>query len=305
MKLKNIAVIGSNGFLGSHLVKRLQAEPGVCLSLFGRNSASTFGDAIPYHVLNVADTAQLKKQFAGIDLVYYLASETIPSSSWATPMLDIEKNLVPFIGFMEGIAGLGIQKVVFLSSGGTIYGPTSTRANEDAPKDPFSPHGIIKLTMEYFLNYFERKNRTKFDVYRVSNVYGEGQDTKKGIGIINTFLENIIKESKVRIFGNGENVRNYLYVKDLAELLTLSLRNDADCSGTFNVASNDSLSINELVQIIRAATGQDFEVLHTETRLSDNPVILLDNTKILAAFPGFAFTAISEGIRTTYRSMIP
>ena len=159
--------------------------------------------------------------------------------------------------------------------------------------------------MEYFLNYFERKNGTKFDVYRVSNVYGEGQDTKKGIGIINTFLENIIKENKVRIFGNGENVRNYLYVKDLAELLTLSLRNDADSSGTFNVASNDSLSINELVQIIRAATGQDFEVLHTETRLSDNPVILLDNTKILAAFPGFAFTAISEGIRTTYRSMIP
>ena len=301
MNFKNIAVVGSNGFIGSHLTKKLLEIPGIKITLFGKNDVSIFGDKLPYIKLDINDVNQVNTFFSEIDLIYYLASETIPSSSWENPIMEIEKNLTPFINFLEYIVKLKVEKIVFLSSAGTIYGPTQQKVTEDSHKYPFSPHGIIKLTMEYFLNYFNKKYGLNFDVYRVSNVYGEGQNTKKGFGITNTFLESIILENKIRIFGNGENIRNYLYVKDLADFLLLSLFSDPATSDIFNAASNDTLTINALVQIIKKVIKQDFEVIYTETRASDNSTIFLDNTKILSAYPGFKLTSIEEGILKTYQ----
>ena len=92
--------------------------------------------------------------------------------------------------------------------------------------NPFSPYGIIKLAMEHFLNYYHSKYGLASDIYRVSNVYGDGQDTTKGLGIINTFIEKILSENRVTVFGKGESVRNYVYVKDVAEILSLSTSTD-------------------------------------------------------------------------------
>jgi UDP-glucose 4-epimerase len=300
MNFKNVAVIGSNGFIGSHLTNKLLKIPGINIFLFGRNERNIFGDKLPYNRLNVSDKAEVSSLFSEIDIIYYLASETIPSSSWENPVIEIEKNLVPFINFLECIVQLKAKKIVFVSSGGTVYGSTQQKVTEEAPTSPFSPHGITKLTMEYFLNYFNKKYGLSFDTYRVSNVYGAGQNTGKGIGIINTFLEHIISENKIRIFGNGENVRNYLYVNDLADILALSLFTDPSSFETFNAASNDTLTINALVQVIKKAVKENFEVIYTETRASDNSTIFLDNSKLLLAHPGITFTPIEEGILRTW-----
>ena len=190
-----IAIIGANGFIGRHLVDILSKSSLIKLSLFGRKDKPLQGTELHCSKIDLMNVDQINQQFSDIDLVYYLASATIPSSSWENPMLEFEKNLIPFFNFVDCIAKLGIKKVVFVSSAGTIYGPSKFKVTENSDKHPFSPYGIIKLTMEHFLNYFKNKYDINFDIYRISNVYGEGQNTSKGLGIINTFIENILSIS--------------------------------------------------------------------------------------------------------------
>lgn len=301
MSVKKVAIIGSNGFIGKHLTEKLSQNPSIELSLFGKGNISAFGDKYSYHKLDLMNSPQVNTQFENVDLVYYLASETIPATSWDNPFIELEKNLLPFINFLECLPALQIKKVVFLSSAGTIYGHSNDPVNEESNKHPFSPYGIVKLAMENFLNYYKTKYHLNFDIYRVSNVYGEGQDTSKGLGIINTFLEKIISEKKINVFGDGKNVRNYIYVKDVAELLSFSVTSDLTKSEVFNLSSNDTLSINELVTIMKSVISEKFEINYSENRQSDNLAIKLDNQKILNAHPNFSFTKIEDGILKTYQ----
>ncbi len=296
-----IAIIGSNGFIGKHLTERLSTVPGASVFLFGKSEQLVGQSQFPYSKIDPNNKEQLAKDFAEIDFIYYLASETIPSTSWENPVMDIEKNLIPFITFTENIAHLPIKKIIFVSSGGTVYGATEKKVNENSFTNPFSPYGIVKLTMEHFLNYFNVKYNLNFDIYRVSNVYGEGQNTGKGIGLINTFIEKIISEKKIYVFGNGENVRNYLYVKDLVELMTLSVFANTTTSEIYNTSSNDTLSINEIVGIMKKYIPEHFEVVYKDARQSDNSMIHLDNSKIITANTEFKFTPVEEGILKTYK----
>lgn len=300
--MQKVAIIGSNGFIGRHLTDRLVKEKDISLFLFGRSEKAVSNTSLPYKKIDFIDTEKLKEDFAEIDIVYYLASETIPATSWDTPLIEIEKNLTPFINFLEVLCKLKAKKIAFVSSAGTVYGTTSGKVPEDSNKKPFSPYGITKLAMENFLNYYKAKYGLHYDIYRVSNVYGEGQNIGKGLGIINTFLENILKVNQVKIFGNGETTRNYIYVKDVAELLSFSLR-DPDSSEEFNISSNSTLSINGLIEVMEKIVNEPFTVLKEESRQSDNSYIDLDNTKILTHFSNFSFTGIEEGIEKTYHSL--
>ena len=296
----NVAIIGSNGFIGSHLAERLAKIPTVNLFLFGRAKTSAFEYAKSYAKIDLLNQEQIKSQFFDIDIVYYLVSATIPATSWEKPSIELEQNLLPFITFTECIAKLNVKKIIFVSSAGTIYGSSSQKVMEDSDKKPFSPYGIIKLTIEYFLNYFKTKYNINFDIYRISNVYGEGQDTSKGLGIVNTFVENILQHQQIKIFGNGDSTRNYVYVKDVAELLTYSVTSDVNESNIFNIASDDTESINDLLIVLKNVIVENFEVIYTDKRQSDNSIIDLDNTKILKLMPKFKYTGIEDGIKQTY-----
>lgn len=300
----NVAVIGSNGFIGAHLTKRLSQLPEVNLFLFGRNEKSAFDQRFSYEKMDLMSRQQIMRSFENIDLVYYLASETIPATSWENPRVDIDKNLVPFIHFMDCISLLKVKKVVFLSSAGTVYGVSDKPLRENSDKTPFSPYGILKLTMENFLSYYQIKYGIHHDIFRVSNAFGEGQNTSKGLGIINTFLEKIIQDQKVTVFGDGNNIRNYIYVKDLADILSLSVSNDLTGSNTLNLSSHDTLSINELIETIAKVVPHKFEVVYKPARLSDNPVIKLDNQKLLKIYPNIQFTKLEEAIQKTYQSLL-
>ncbi len=296
----NIAIIGSNGFIGSHLTSHISQNKENKIFLFGRNKNSILNCNLPYYQLDSLDQEQFNSIFSNIDIVYYLASGTIPSSSWENPIIEVEKNLLPFLNFTEKIAKLPVKKIVFVSSAGTIYGPSLQKVKENSDKNPFSPYGIIKLTIEHFLNYIKLKNGINFDIYRVSNVYGEGQKTSNGLGIINTFIENILTKHQVQIYGDGNNIRNYIYINDVVKFLSNSIYLDVNQSNIFNVASNDTISVNNLVEILKKNIPLDFEVKYIESRKSDNTIIEIDNSKILDSNPNFKFTSIQNGIMQTY-----
>ena len=299
----NIAVIGANGFIGKHLSEILSKDSRNNLFLFGRSAISnnTNLNAV-YDCVDLKDKDGLVEKFKNIDIVYYLASVSIPATTWNNPMEEIHKNLIPYLEFLEGLKETKCRKIVFVSSAGTIYGTTVGKVNENSNKLPFSPYGIIKLSMEHFLNYYQTKYDFYFDIYRVSNVYGIGQDVSKGLGVINIFLDNIYREGKVKVFGDGTNTRNYIYVEDVVKLMARSI-NSLNKSSIYNLSSNDTLSINQLIDIMKEILEQKFEVIYEEGRKSDNSFIDLDNSLIREENPLFEFTNIEEGILATYYSI--
>jgi UDP-glucose 4-epimerase len=295
----NVAVIGSNGFIGRHLVNKLQQEPGVRLFLFGKNPVSAFAEQFPYERIDLMNANFLRNAFQHIDLVYYLAFETIPVSSWEDPTSELDKNLYPFIHFLETVSSGRLKKVVFLSSAGTVYGEVSGRVDEDADKRPFSPYGISKLAMENYLNYYKHKVNLQYDIYRISNVYGENQDTSKGLGLINTFLEKIVRKEKLVVYGDGEHIRNYIYIHDVCAILAMSIYEPLDASMILNVASDDTLSINEVITKIKSLVDMEVEVNYVENRKSDNRMIDLRNERLKQRFPSFRFTPLLTGLQQT------
>lgn len=295
----NIAIIGSNGFIGSNLVKHFSQKAEHKLLLFGTSEKNTLSYPWKYYQISSLANDEVKEIFSSVDLVYYLASTSIPASSWDSPMFEIEHNLIPFLNFLENISKLGVKKVAFISSAGTIYGPSEVKVKEDFDKHPFSPYGIVKLSMEYFLNYYRIKNGLNYDIYRVSNVFGEGQNTNKGLGLINTFLESILLNKHVNVYGDGNHLRNYIYVNDVVRLIEHSAISDLKVSGEWNVASNNAYTINEIIDILKHIVSVKFEVNRWESRKSDNAKIDLDNTKLLNKYPEFFFTDFKEALLST------
>jgi UDP-glucose 4-epimerase len=296
----NIAIIGSNGFIGSHLIQHISQNGGHHVYLFGKNKINRLNNDLPYYQIDSLDKDEFDFIFSKIDIVYYLASATIPSSSWENPSIEIENNLIPFLSFIDNVSTLTIKKIVFVSSAGTVYGPSLQKVKEDADKNPFSPYGIIKLTIEHFLNYNKLKNGINFDIYRISNAYGEGQDTSKGLGIINTFIENIIRKGQVQIYGDGNNVRNYIYIHDVAKLLSHSINSELSKSNIYNLGSDDTITVNQLIETLKTVIPIEFKVTYLESRKSDNTIIEIDNSKLLKSISNFKFTSIQQGILQTY-----
>lgn len=296
-----VGIIGSNGFVGKHLAFALNKIDNIDLFLFGKSTTNKTGVNSPYYKIDVCYDETLVNKLKQLDVIYYLASSTIPLTSWENPQVEIIENLLPFLKFLEIVSvETNVKKIVFISSAGTIYGSSTNKLNEDTNKFPFSPYGINKLTMEYYLNYFNKKNNINYDIYRVSNIYGQNQDVTKGLGIINTFLENIIQKKDITVYGNGETIRNYIYIKDVVAFILTSLYSNLHKSNIYNLSSDDNLSINNLLELIKSSVTEIFNVTYINPRNSDNPFIVLDNKKIKSEFSHIKFTSINKGIKECY-----
>lgn len=299
-----IAIVGSNGFLGKHLSLKLSQNQNLSLYLFGSNFETKSSNSIHYlNKINQYTKSELKTIFKEIDFVFYLASNSIPSTSWENPKLEIIDNLLPFIDFIETIKNSNLKKIIFTSSAGTIYGNSLKKISEESDKSPISPYGINKLTMEYYLKYYKKKYNINYDIYRISNIYGEGQDTSKGLGVINTFIENILKDEDVLIFGDGSNIRNYIYIHDVIEIMTSSCFKETNISNVYNLASNTSISVIELVKLIEKISKKTAKIKHISNRASDNSVIQLNNNKLKRDYKHIKFTSLTKGITKTIKSI--
>lgn len=291
-----VAIIGAKSFIGRHLVVELNSIEGLELHLFSTTIGKVIGigvDSMESFYKNTAET------YDNIDIVYYLASSSIPSSSWENPIVEVDSNLIPFLQFLNECVNRNVKKIVFISSAGTVYGSSLLPLSEVSPKKPFSPYGINKLTMEYYLNYYKLRYNINYDVFRVSNVYGEGQNTSKGLGVLNTLLENLAFNRVTSIYGDGENIRNYIYVKDVVKVLVKSTQK-VNKSGVYNLSSESNMSLKELIIAVEKVLKVKCKIEYRPNRGSDNPFIILDNKKLLKTFPDIRFTEVSEGIKSTY-----
>lgn len=303
----NILVLGGDGFVGSHLVDQLHPL-GHNITVFDRFRSDVsinlehLRGKVTFASGEFSNRETLENVLKDQDIIYHCISVTTPATSWNDPYIEILENLRNSVQLFELAALHGVKKVVFCSSGGTVYGRKQGVLTEDELPSPFSPYGICKLTIEYFLNYFHHRNKVAFDIYRIGNAYGPRQPMKTPQGVIAVWMGNILRGDELLVYGNEETIRDYVYVEDIARLMLHSI-NNLSSSDVFNISSGRGTSIIELLDIFKIVIDRPFKYRVFPPRDFDNSSVILDNSKISAHFPGYEFNELEAGVRNTWKAL--
>lgn len=272
-------VLGGRGFIGSHLVRALAAS-GHAVRSFDRPGAALPGyepvEGVDWIEGDFLDRSALAAALAGCTVCYHLVSTTTPSTSNVDPLFDIESNLKGSVALLSVARSAGLRKIVFLSSGGTVYGqPRTLPIAEDHPTFPLCSYGIVKLAIERYLELEHRLHGLDYTVLRAANPFGEGQRTDAAQGAIAVFLGRALRGAPIEIWGDGSAVRDYLYIDDLVEAIMRA----GECAAEeriINIGSGRGLSLNEVLDAIERVTGRPTQRVYRPARALDVAVSLLD-----------------------------
>ncbi len=297
-------IYGGGGFIGSHLAEQLLAS-GYSVSIFdktnfSRKNISGFIEKVNIIEGDFNNEIDITNSLNNIDYVYHLVSSTLPATSNDNPVYDVETNLISSLKLIKECLDKKIKKIIFLSSGGTVYGiPENIPLKEDHPANPICSYGIIKKTIEEYLFMHEKIHGLDYYVFRLSNPYGERQNPHAAQGAIPVFINNVIHGQTINVWGNGEVVRDYLYIKDAVKVLVkaLSVNNK---NKIFNLSSGTGLSLNQIIGLIEEISGKKADIVYKEGRSIDVPVNILDNTLVKKTFEWNPSTCIRDGITFTY-----
>jgi UDP-glucose 4-epimerase len=274
-----VLVLGGNGFIGSHVVDELLIA-GHEVSIFDRSPDPWRAPLanVDYFYGSFSDSALIAEALEGIDAVVHLISTTTPKTSNLDPIADVENNLIDTIKLLQMMHTCNIKRIIYLSSGGVIYGaPTVSPTPETHPLDPICSYGIVKVAIEKYLGMYAHLYDFKPMIIRPSNPYGPRQVHHGVQGVISTFMNQILENKKIQIWGDGTVKRDYIYITDLAKLCRVAL--DQDAVGVVNAGSGKAISLNALLGLIKTEMNKDVEVVYSESRRYDIPEIALDNTK--------------------------
>ena len=227
--------------------------------------------------------------------IVHLASSTLPKSSNEDMKYDITSNVIGTLSLLEVAVKCGVKKLVYLSSGGTIYGPdVSTPIDEDHPTNPICSYGIGKLAVEKYLNLFQHLHGLDYVALRAANPYGPGQNPAGGQGLIANFLHKILTQQTIEIWGDGSIVRDYFYISDLVDLIKVSL--ESEVSGIFNAGSGAGASINQVLTLLEETLGASTNIAFQPHRHFDVPKIILDCSAAGRVFDWRAKTSLQDGV---------
>jgi UDP-glucose 4-epimerase len=271
-----VLVIGGSGFIGSHVVDKLLAHQH-SVRVFDRRPERFRAplSGVDYRFGEFADEMTLVEALSGVDVVYHLISTTVPGTADLDPKTDVRDNLIGTINLLESMQRLGLSRIFFLSSGGTVYGiPEVVPIPETQALRPINSYGIVKAAIEHYLEMYRRTRGFSPVIVRASNPFGPRQAHSGVQGVISTFLRRILAGEPVEIWGDGAVVRDYLEVGDLSELCVRAGTSDRE--GAYNGGSGIGLSVNEVVEAVRSVTGAHVKVIYKQGRSVDAPKSVLD-----------------------------
>lgn len=297
----NILVIGGNGFIGSHLVDLLLIK-GHNVRVFDISYEHYRKplENVDYRISTLENIPDLYEALLGIDIIFHLASTSVPSTSNIDTVSDIKKNLIPTLNILNLAVKLGIKRIIYFSSGGAVYGnPMTKLINEDHPLKPISSYGIVKVTVEMYLSLYQRMYGITPLVLRPSNPYGPRQGHFIAQGVISTFLRQVKMNEIITVFGDGNSKKDYIYIKDLIDLCyELSFSKE---TGVFNLGSGIGISINQIIEQIKRITNSKLEINHVEKQIYDVDNFVLDISKTMNLRGAYQFTTLENGILDTWK----
>jgi UDP-glucose 4-epimerase len=293
-----IVVLGAGGFIGRHLAEAMAAG-GTPVVAATRRPATFDCAGIRNVACDFTDAPQFAPLLRDARAVVHAASTTTPGSSAAQPQLD--GNLRTTLALVEALQSTPATRLVYLSSGGTLYGDREGGALENDQLQPRSYHGAGKAAAEHFIRAWASQYGGTAVILRPSNVYGPGQEPRPGFGIIPAAFDAAIRHVPLTVWGDGANIRDYLYVDDLVALCRRVLSSDLP-AGThvFNASSGRGLRLDELLDAIDATTGQPLQRDHQPSRSVDVRSIVPDATAARRAFGWTPTTPLAAGLERTW-----
>ncbi len=290
--------------MGSHLAEELLAA-GYAVRVFDqanrdrRNLASVAGD-IEIVEGDFLNESEVEKVIPGADFVFHLVGTTVPASSNANPVYDVKSNVLGSLRLFELCVANQVQKVIFASSGGTVYGiPQRIPIDESHPTEPICSYGIAKLTIEKYLHLFHRLHDLNYTVLRISNPYGERQRLDATQGVIAVFLGCLAQHRPIHLWGDGSVTRDFLYVRDVVRAMRLALEFRGP-QKIFNISGNQGLSVNDLIAVLLKVTGENPEIIREPKRLFDVPKNILDNSLARDLLKWEPLIRLEDGIKRTW-----
>jgi UDP-glucose 4-epimerase len=298
MRRVRVVVTGGAGFIGSHVVEALVVRGDEVAVV--DNLASGKRENVPENArLHVQDIREpLEELFAELrpEAVLHLAAQADVRVSTERPHEDADINVLGTIRVLEAARRHGAQ-VVFSSTGGAIYGECNGPAKESAALAPVSPYGTSKLAGEEYLRMYNRLHGTIHVALRYGNVYGPRQDPHGEAGVVAIFLGALAEGGQAKIFGEGTQTRDYVYVGDVARA-TLSAQGQE--GGVFNVGTGREVSVLELYDLCRRAAGSDTRAEHAPARLGELQRSVLDPGLAAEQLGFMAMVGLEDGIAATW-----
>ncbi|HEX6693700.1 MAG TPA: NAD-dependent epimerase/dehydratase family protein [Longimicrobiales bacterium] len=310
MSGRKVLVTGGAGFIGSHVAEAYQSRGDQVWVVDNLSSGkrSNVAKGIELVEMDIGDArlAQLFGDVGGFDIVNHHAAQLDVRSSVIDPRNDARINVDGFLNVAENALKHGTKRMVFVSSGGVVYGEPEQRPTpETAPKRPMSPYGVTKLTAEHYLFYYANVHGLEYAAMRYSNVYGPRQDPHGEAGVVAIFCNRIIAGTSIKIFGDGAQTRDYVYVGDvvaanmLASDVALPAAESID-SRAFNVGTGVETSVNQLADEMMAAADAQIAKEYAPARPGEVQNSSLDASKIRAL--GWApRQSLRNGLAATYR----
>ena len=278
-----ITVFGGGGFIGSTIVDQL-LKNGHEICVFERPRVAPYrefvhGESVRWMTGDLTSVHDVTEAIEGVDAVIHLVSTTLPKSSNDDPIYDVQSNLVATLQLLNAMVAKRIGKIVFISSGGTVYGdPVYLPIDEMHPTDPKVSYGISKLAIEKYLLLYQHQHGIKANILRVANPYGERQRVETAQGAVTVFLDRALRGAPIEIWGDGTVTRDYLYVGDVADAFVRAVAYDGKES-VFNISSGNGTSLNQIVGMIEDIAGHPVERIYRPGRPFDVPVSVLANAR--------------------------
>jgi UDP-glucose 4-epimerase len=300
---KRVVLLGGLGFMGSHLCRALLAER-YAVRVFDRLFASRelvedVARGLEIVEGDVARAQDVVDACADADVLVHLVHTTVPGSSMDDPAYDITSNVVASVNWLRRLGETKVRRLVFVSSGGTVYGvPRAVPIDEAHPTDPISSYGITKLAIEKYVSAYASMLGIDYFIIRPSNVYGPGQRLHIGQGVIGVMAHRALRGEPLELWGDGGSLRDYLYVEDVTAAV-VSLLDYAGAERVFNASSGEGHSVLDIIATLRAQLGSLPEVVRKPGRGFDVPANVLDSSRLRRATGWRPSVTLWEGVART------
>lgn len=264
-----ILITGGAGFIGSNIADALILKKHEVI-IFDNLSSGKKDNINPKAKFYKADIFN-KKDVLSIfnnekpDIVIHNAAQIDVRRSVADPYADAEINILGSINILNACIENNVKKIIFASSGGTIYGECGIKApTEELKGNPLSPYGIAKFSVEHYIKFFSSISKLKYTILRYGNVYGPRQDPKGEAGVIAIFAAKMIKGEDIIVFGDGKQMRDYVFISDIVDANIKSLKNANN--EILNIATSKAVSVNELVKVMSEALDYKGKIIYKPKR---------------------------------------
>lgn len=299
--MARILILGGNGFIGSHLVEALRRN-GHAIRVLDPFPARQDLDwsGVDYRIGSAGDADLVRAALDSVDLVYHLASTTVPSTSNLDPIADVQGNLVATLVLLRAMIERGVRRIVFFSSGGTVYGtPSTLPVREDHELLPTSSYGVVKGAIERYLLMYQVAGSLSPVILRAGNPYGPRQSARGVQGVIASFLHRVLHDQPLEVWGDGKIVRDYIYISDLVNLAALA--GEQPFAGVINAGGGVGYSILDIIDVVRDVTGRQIAVNHLPGRAYDVRELVLDIRRASEALGWHPRVSLAEGIAATWQ----